>query len=60
MGKSTLLDLLSGLQEPDGGTVQRGETVAIGRSDQLMAPCVGSHKMPNAPGVRQVRQGTVR
>lgn len=34
MGKSTLLDLLSGRQEADGGTVQRGETVAIGRFDQ--------------------------
>ncbi len=34
IGKSTLLDLLCGLQQPDGGTIQRGETVVIGRFDQ--------------------------
>ena len=34
IGKSTLLDLLCGLQLPDGGAVQRGETVVIGRFDQ--------------------------
>ena len=34
MGKSTLLDLLCGRQQPDGGTVQRGDTVVIGRFDQ--------------------------
>ena len=34
IGKSTLLDLLCGLQQPDGGAVQRGETVVIGRFDQ--------------------------
>ena len=34
MGKSTLLDLLSGRQEPDAGSVVRGETVVIGRFDQ--------------------------
>jgi len=34
MGKSTLLDLLSGRQQPDGGSVVRGETVVIGRFDQ--------------------------
>ena len=34
VGKSTLLDLLNGKQEPDGGLVQRGETVVIGCFDQ--------------------------
>ena len=34
MGKSTLLDLLCGRQQPDGGTVRCGETVVIGRFDQ--------------------------
>ena len=34
MGKSTLLDLLSGRQQPDAGSVVRGETVVIGRFDQ--------------------------
>ena len=34
MGKSTLLDLLSGRQQADGGNVVRGETVVIGRFDQ--------------------------
>ena len=34
MGKSTLLDLLSGRQQADGGSVVRGETVVIGRFDQ--------------------------
>lgn len=34
MGKSTLLDLISGRQQPDAGSVVRGETVVIGRFDQ--------------------------
>ncbi|NBQ36245.1 MAG: ABC transporter ATP-binding protein [Synechococcus sp.] len=34
IGKSTLLDLISGRQQPDAGSVVRGETVVIGRFDQ--------------------------
>jgi ATP-binding cassette subfamily F protein uup len=33
-GKSTLLDLFCGRQQADGGSVERGETVVIGRFDQ--------------------------
>ena len=34
IGKSTLLDLINGRQQPDSGLVQRGETVVIGCFDQ--------------------------
>lgn len=34
VGKSTLLDLIAGRLEPDGGVIERGETVVFGYYDQ--------------------------
>ena len=54
-GKSTLLRMTAGLEEPDSGTIVRGKPVRI--TEQLIGACVREQERLLRKGMRLLRRG---